>query len=143
LDFIRISHHFLRRVFRGIEQIIGTQNEDSAENDQVDDGSIARDLTAEEFKKKIGSEMDIQLVDVRTPEEVAEGAIYGALNIDYMADDFESRALELLDKKKPVLVYCKAGGRSAGAMELLSSKGFVEVYNLLGGYSEWPYKEGE
>ena len=43
----------------------------------------------------------------------------------------------MLDKQKPVLVYCLSGGRSASAAELLSEKGFKEVYNLEGGILKW------
>ena len=85
-----------------------------------------------ELMKKTGS----QLIDVRTPREFSNGFIQGAKNIDYNGDSFEKQ-MKKLDKNKPVLVYCAAGGRSENAAELLNEWGFKEVYDLEGGYNGW------
>jgi rhodanese-related sulfurtransferase len=77
-----------------------------------------------------------QLIDVRTPREYANGNISGSKNIDYNGDSFEKQ-MKKLDKNKPVLVYCAAGGRSENAAELLKEWGFKEVYDLEGGYNGW------
>jgi rhodanese-related sulfurtransferase len=77
---------------------------------------------------------------VRTPGEVAEGAIDGAVNIDFNGDDFESE-ISKLDKDTPVYVYCHGGGRSGNAMNMMKDLGFSEVYNLVDGYGNWPYKK--
>ncbi|RSK39154.1 rhodanese-like domain-containing protein [Mangrovimonas spongiae] len=82
---------------------------------------------------------DVQLVDVRTPEEYKEGYIDHAQNIDYYSDTFEEDILEL-DKTKPVIVYCKSGGRSAKCAEKLIKAGFVKVYDLDGGISQWKHE---
>ena len=82
--------------------------------------------------KKTGA----QLIDVRTPREFSNGFIEGAKNIDYNGDSFEKQ-MKKLDKTKPVLVYCAAGGRSENAAELLQEWGFKEVYDLEGGYNGW------
>ena len=100
---------------------------------------IAEDLTAEEFKAKIAAG-GATLVDVRTPAELAGGIIEGAINIDFNDPEFKSK-IDELDKTKPVLVYCAAGGRSGKTKDLLHDLGFQSVYNLLGGYSQWPYKK--
>lgn len=75
------------------------------------------------------------LVDVRSPEEYAEGHLPNALNINWYDDDFLQQ-LESLDKKKTLYLYCKKGGRSSKASELLQANGFKTV-NLLGGYDSW------
>jgi rhodanese-related sulfurtransferase len=85
-----------------------------------------------ELMKKTGA----QLIDVRTPREFSNGFIEGAKNIDYNGDSFEKQ-MKKLDKTKPVLVYCAAGGRSENAAELLQEWGFKEVYDLEGGYNGW------
>jgi rhodanese-related sulfurtransferase len=85
-----------------------------------------------ELMKKPGA----QLIDVRTPREFSNGFIEGAKNIDYNGDSFEKQ-MKKLDKDKPVLVYCAAGGRSENAAELLQEWGFKEVYDLEGGYNGW------
>jgi len=85
-----------------------------------------------ELMKKSGA----QLIDVRTSREFSNGFIDGAKNIDYNGDSFEKQ-IKKLDKNKPVLVYCAAGGRSENAAELLKEWGFKEIYDLEGGYNAW------
>lgn len=80
------------------------------------------------------------LVDVRTSEEFSEGHIAGAVNIDWLADTFMTAAGRL-DKGKPVLLYCAAGGRSEEALEALQKAGFTNVHDLVGGIRAWK-KEG-
>lgn len=79
---------------------------------------------------------DHVLVDVRTPEEFSEGYIASATNINFYDDDFADRATKL-GKDKPVLVYCKKGGRSAKAYKILKGAGFGKVYDLDGGFTAW------
>lgn len=76
------------------------------------------------------------LLDVRTPEEWAEGTLKDAVKINYKGDTFEQE-IEALDKTLPVYVYCRSGGRSAGAADVLKEKGFEKVYNLDGGITSW------
>jgi rhodanese-related sulfurtransferase len=101
-------------------------------------------LTAQTINKKVSKtefaelmkKNGAQLIDVRTPREFSNGFIEGAKNIDYNGDSFEKQ-MKKLDKTKPVLVYCAAGGRSENAAELLQEWGFKEVYDLEGGYNGW------
>ncbi len=102
---------------------------------------VAKDVSVKEFAKLVSSGKGT-ILDVRTPGEVAKGAINGSINLDFFDDNFESK-LDQLDKKKPVYVYCAAGGRSGDAMELMKKKGFVEVYNLDGGYNAWNKQYGK
>ena len=81
------------------------------------------------------------LLDVRTPAEFAEGHIPGALNLDYRSPSFAGE-LEKLDKSKTYIVYCRAGNRSANARAVMERMGFINVYNLFGGFLEWE-KEGQ
>ena len=78
----------------------------------------------------------VQLVDVRTAEEFAEGHLEGALNIDVKLETFIALAKERLDTTHTVAVYCRSGRRSAHAAELLSAEGF-KVVNLSGGIMAW------
>ncbi len=87
------------------------------------------------FEKKI-SEEDVQLVDVRTPEEWRNGVITNAALINYFDKDFKDQ-LSKLDKDKPIAVYCKSGGRSGKTAKILSELGFKEIYDLKGGYLNW------
>lgn len=92
-------------------------------------------LTQDEFKKGIASK-NVQLIDVRTPEEFDAGHIKNAKNIDYMNSNFKSEIAKL-DKSKPVYVYCQAGGRSAKAANMFVEAGFKDIHDLKGGYGSW------
>ncbi|WP_304999627.1 rhodanese-like domain-containing protein [Duncaniella muris] len=92
-------------------------------------------VPAPEFEKEIKSD-SVQLVDVRTPQEYAEGHIDGALNINVQSDDFKELAQRELSKDSTVLVYCRSGRRSLDAAEMLTRLGY-NVVNLKGGIIEW------
>ena len=98
--------------------------------------SVSVTIAAEDFQTKMSSLKNVQLVDVRSREEYKEGHIKGALNINVQGSSFEAEVTKL-DKKKPVMVYCRSGRRSAAAQSKLIDMGFAEVYNLDGGISEW------
>lgn len=86
----------------------------------------------DEFKAKM-AEKGIQLVDVRTPQEYNQGHYPNAQNIDYLNNSFRTE-IQKLDKTKPIAIYCKSGNRSSQAMEVMKQLGFVEIYELRGGY---------
>ena len=69
------------------------------------------------------SKPNVQLIDVRTPAEYAEGHIANSKNINITGEDFDAQ-VALLDKSKPVLLYCKSGMRSAKASLRLKELGF-------------------
>ena len=71
-----------------------------------------------------------QLVDVRSPQEFAAGALPGAVNIPL--GELRKRLGEL-NHSKPVYVYCGVGQRAWNACRILSQNGFVEVWNIAGG----------
>lgn len=93
-------------------------------------------LDAKSFSEKIHNKEEVQLVDVRTPEEFKEQHIDNATNINWNDANFEQQVSNL-DKSKPVYVYCKSGGRSAKATAKLSEMGFTNVYELDGGILSW------
>lgn len=76
------------------------------------------------------------LLDVRTPEEYKEKRIPGSTLLpDY---EVEVKALDVIpDKETKVIVYCRSGRRSAGAVKVLNKLGYQNVYDL-GGISNWP-----
>ena len=83
---------------------------------------------------------DVQLVDVRTPMEYGQGHIDDAVNFNINDEGFLNQ-IEKLDKNKPVYLYCKLGGRSNRAAELLKSKGFTQIFDYTGGYDDWSSKD--
>lgn len=78
------------------------------------------------------------LLDVRQPKEYEAEHLPGAKLVPL--PDLGERIGEL-DAAKPTLVYCAIGGRSRIAAQMLSSKGFTEVYNLAGGIKAWASKK--
>ena len=98
-------------------------------------GQTKYDIELDEFEKKMASEKYL-LVDVRTEEEFSEGHIKGAINIDYLTENF-SVEIQQLDLETPVLLYCRSGNRSNKAMKIMKELGFKEVYNLEGGIKGW------
>ncbi|MEZ4791930.1 MAG: rhodanese-like domain-containing protein [Gelidibacter sp.] len=95
-------------------------------------------VTPEEMQTLLETK-DVQLVDVRTPEEHKEGFIEHSQNIDFNSPTFDED-ISKLDKTKPVILYCKSGGRSSKCGEKLLKAGFVQVYDLEGGITEWKFK---
>lgn len=92
-------------------------------------------LDTKTFQQRL-SQPGVQLVDVRTPEEFAKGHVEGALNIDWLADGFMDKAGKL-DKSKPVLLYCAAGGRSEEALAAMKKAGYTKAVDMLGGFNGW------
>ncbi len=98
-------------------------------------GAIVSLVGKAEFKKLMEKE-GAQLVDVRTPREIAGGKIGDAMEMDFTASNFKDQ-ISTLDKNKPVLIYCAAGGRSARAVKMMQQMGFMEIHELRGGYNAW------
>jgi phage shock protein E len=96
---------------------------------------MGQDLSPEDFHRKIMDKAGI-LIDVRTPEEYAEGHLAGSINIDFKAADFRQR-IDSLDKKGTYLLYCRSGNRSGKAMDEMKGEGFSGLYNLEGGIEAW------
>ncbi|MBU6144888.1 MAG: rhodanese-like domain-containing protein [Acidobacteria bacterium] len=69
------------------------------------------------------------IIDVRTPEEFAEGHLQGAINIDVQSADFEKRIGEL-DETAHYYIYCRSGRRSEIAHEKMIALGFTKVADL-------------
>ena len=79
---------------------------------------------------------EVQLIDVRTPNEFAKGHLHNAKNINFYDANFDIQ-IDDLDKSIPVILYCKSGRRSAKCFSKLNSKGFKIIYDLQGGISLW------
>ena len=66
------------------------------------------------------------LVDVRTPQEFAEGSVKGAVNISL---DMVQNQLSKFKDKKHIIVFCRSGNRSSQAKLILEQNGFINVIN--------------
>lgn len=99
---------------------------------------ISEVLTPAAFQAKMAEIPNLQLIDVRTPEEFAQGHIDGALNLNFYDDDFTQQLEQKLDKGRPVMLYCRSGNRSGQAASEMVTMGFKELYDLKGGFMAWP-----
>lgn len=93
-----------------------------------------KSVTTPEFEEII-TKSEVQLVDVRTPEEFHSGHIRNAVNIDVKSSVFSIKIMTL-NKNIPVAVYCRSGMRSKAAAEILLRKGFT-VIELNKGILDW------
>lgn len=78
----------------------------------------------------------VQRLDVRTPAEYTDGHIPGSLNINVLDPQFAVMADSLLQKDRPVALYCRSGRRSKKAAEILSQAGY-KVFELDSGFNGW------
>jgi rhodanese-related sulfurtransferase len=101
---------------------------------QAQAGSGFRTITPLEAKTLIETRKDLLLVDVRSPEEFEGGSLPGATLIPFW--DFAKGRYDL-PKDKPILLVCAVGGRSLACGQILSARGYREVYNLKGGLEAW------
>lgn len=96
-------------------------------------GTNVPSIDSSELKTLRAKHPNLELLDVRTPSEIAGGKMKGAHEINFMSSSFKQE-LKRLPKNRPYLVYCRSGRRSAGACSIMLHEGFSEVYNLRGGY---------
>ncbi|HEX8287336.1 MAG TPA: rhodanese-like domain-containing protein [Pyrinomonadaceae bacterium] len=94
-----------------------------------------QEITATELKNLMDSSKNVQLIDVRQPDEHAFARINGAKLIPL--GDVVKR-MDELDPNREAIIHCKAGGRSAKAIEALQKAGYTgELKNLRGGITAW------
>ena len=98
---------------------------------------MIKQILSKEILEYLKTKSEKVLLDVRTEREFKEGAIEGAINIDFWDPDFEQKVISTLNKRITTVVYCAAGGRSEMACKLLLKKGFKLLYDLQGGYEEY------
>jgi rhodanese-related sulfurtransferase len=93
------------------------------------------EITVSELKARLDAGNDIQLIDVRQPDEYAFARIEGAKLIPL--GEIPSRISEI-DPERETVIHCKMGGRSARAIEFMQQAGYKgELKNLIGGITAW------
>jgi len=100
---------------------------------------IIEDITPQEAFTLIQNNQDnpdFVILDVRTPEEFTEAHIEDAINLNFRSETFRDE-LDKLDKSRTYLVYCRSGGRSRSALDIVAELNFREAYNMLGGIIQW------
>jgi len=79
---------------------------------------------------------DPVIIDVSTPQEYKGLHLKGAINVNLFSRFFKNR-LDIMDKSRTYVIYCKMGGRSKIAKKLMQRLGFRKVYNIVGGTLLW------
>jgi rhodanese-related sulfurtransferase len=96
---------------------------------------MIEEISATELKRRMDEGDDIQLIDVRQPDENAFAKIPGAKLIP-LGDVL--RRMNEINPSRETVIHCKMGGRSAKAIELLRQAGYAgELKNLKGGITAW------
>ncbi len=95
-----------------------------------------RDIEAAEAARLIAKDDAVVILDIRTPGEFSQGHIKGAMNIDYMADDFATK-LAALDKDDTYIMHCQSGGRSGKSLSQFRELGFATVLHMEAGFAGW------
>ena len=94
-----------------------------------------QEITASGLKAKMDAGEDIQLIDVRQPDEYAFAKIDGAKLIPL--GEVIAR-MDEIDPSRETVIHCKMGGRSARAIEAMQQRGFAgSLSNLVGGITAW------
>ena len=119
----------------GFDTVIGALSDPvRAFLEHPDDVARASRLTAREFDERRSNLDDLQLIDVRGPGEFRLGSIDGSRHVELAS---LSRRVGELDPTRPTVVFCAGGYRSSIAASTLRSRGFVDVSDILGGYTAW------
>ncbi len=101
-------------------------------------GASYNKISQDEAMQMMQEQTDYLIVDVRRPDEFAEGHIAGAINVPN--EEITDEMPELLpDKEQILLIYCRSGNRSKEASQKLAEIGYTNVYEF-GGINTW---EGE
>lgn len=100
--------------------------------------TIVMKIKPEDAKKMLEGENPPALIDVREPDEFANGHIPNAVNVPL--GDVVNGVMRLgIPKDQPIMVYCRTGRRSSEAASKLQGAGYQKIYDL-GGITGWPYE---
>jgi rhodanese-related sulfurtransferase len=95
---------------------------------------VINEIDSESLQKRIASGEDVLLVDIRTPAEVAQGAIPDSMKLPMHLIPIR---ISELPKDREVVLYCRSGARSYQACAYMMQQGYDRVLNLRGGIIAW------
>jgi rhodanese-related sulfurtransferase len=103
---------------------------------QAQDNTAGKTVSQKKFQRLIKKKNTV-LLDVRTKDEYKAGHIPNAAQIDVLnTQEFKAQVANL-DRKKRYLLYCRSGKRSKDAMHIMNEMGFIKLYDLDGGFTNW------
>lgn len=98
----------------------------SSASESANEVESTKEAEVAEMSEMVGNR---QIIDVRTPEEFADGHVESAVNLNVEDGTLEA-ALAKLDPAADYVVYCRSGRRSAIAAQLMAERGFAHVTDL-------------
>lgn len=99
-------------------------------------GLTVKHVDAQGAYALLSSNPTVTVLDIRSPKEIRDGHIDGAVFANFFDEDFEQQ-LTRLDRNKPYIVHCKGGGRSTKALTVLEDLGFTDITHMDGGLDDW------
>jgi len=100
------------------------------------DHNVAKLVGAAEMMR-LYREEGYKIIDIRTPEEIAEGKVPNATELDFYSPNFAEQ-IGKLNRKEGYVVYCRSGGRSKKATDqMIQDMGFTKVCDVRGGYGAY------
>jgi rhodanese-related sulfurtransferase len=93
-----------------------------------------RSISVTEARELIAQRPDLVVLDIRTPQELREGALENSTLVPFWA--IMQNKLKV-PKETPIMLICAVGGRSFAAGQMLVKYGYKEVYNVSGGLTAW------
>ena len=99
--------------------------------------ATVKNVAPDEAEALMKNSPNLIILDVRTPDEFAEGHIPGAMNADFLGDDFEKH-IAALPADRPLIVHCAAGNRSARAVaKIAAMQKSAQIFHLKLGFNGW------
>jgi len=95
---------------------------------------VISEIDSASLREKLTAGDEVYLVDIRTPAEIAQAAIPGAV---YLPMHLLPLRLSELPQDKDLVLYCRSGARSYHACAYLIQQGFKNAINLRGGIIAW------
>lgn len=123
----------------GLALLLGACSADTASDTvaaSTQDADGVRVVSVEAAAAMVAEEPPPTIIDVRTPEEFAQGHLEGAVLVDYNAPGFREAIAEL-PRDESYVIYCRSGNRSAGARQVMVELGFEDVADIDGGVTAW------
>jgi rhodanese-related sulfurtransferase len=93
-------------------------------------------ISPAQFEKR-AHKRKVTVLDVRTPEEYAEGHLKNAVLINVMDSTAFVSRVQGLKKNRTYLIYCRSGKRSGKALVMMQEQGFSKLYHMAGGITAW------
>lgn len=97
-------------------------------------------LSPEEYARAMAGDTTAVLIDVRTPEEYAQGHLAGARLMDVSEEEAFVKGVDSLDARHTYYIYCRSGRRSRKAAGIMQERGLT-VVDMEGGYLAWQERD--